>query len=123
MHLDEQEDAPEGNWELIPDTFEPRRQAIITEFTSGDEKYDEPDEHIEYDYEALKSLQRPILALLQYKPDTRATVKDAMEMIEWIDYRREEEGDNDHSESDEEDVKEVQGEDTYRGNQFGANEN
>lgn len=93
----------------------------MSEFTSGDEKDDEPDEHIEYDYEALKSLQTLILALLQYKPDTRATVKDTMGMIEWIDHRREEEGGNDRGESDEEDVKEVHGEDKDEGIQLGPN--
>lgn len=110
MNTDEQGDAPEGDWELIPDTFEPRRQAIISEFNSGDEKYNEPDEHMEHDYEALKSLQRPISALLRYKPHERAMAKDALEMIEWIDHRREE-GGNDHSENDDEDGKEDQRED------------
>ncbi|KAK7698664.1 hypothetical protein SLS64_012275 [Diaporthe eres] len=86
-------DAPEGDWELIPDTFEPRRQAIIAEFTSGDEKYNKPDEHTEYDFEALKSLQRPMQGLLQYEPNERATVKDALKLIEWIDHRRENECD------------------------------
>lgn len=65
---------------------------------------------MEYDYEALKSLQRPILALLRYKPNERVTAKDSMEMIDWIDHRREE-GVNDHSENDDEDGREDQRED------------
>jgi hypothetical protein len=93
---DGREDPDAGESELICDTFEPRRQAIIAEFTSGDEKYDEPDEHTEYDFEALESLQRPIMALLQYQPSDRVTVKDAMEMIEWVDNRREKEGGDNH---------------------------
>ncbi|KAI3396802.1 hypothetical protein diail_11702 [Diaporthe ilicicola] len=89
---DGREDPDTGESELICDTFEPRRQTIIAEFTSGDEKYDEPDEHTDFDFEALKSLQRTIMALLQYQPSDRVTVKDAMEMIEWVDNRREKEG-------------------------------
>lgn len=73
---------------MICDTFEPRRQKIMSEFTAGDEKYNEPDEHTEYDFEALKSLQRPMLALLEWEPSDRATIKDAMGMIEWVDHRR-----------------------------------
>ena len=111
MTTDGREDPDASESELICDTFEPRRKAIIGEFTSGDEKYDDPDEHTEYDFEALKSLQRTILALLRYEPKDRATVKDAMEMIEWIDHRREGEDGNDQDEDEGENGKGNQGED------------
>lgn len=103
MTTDENGDAPEGDWELICDTFEPRRQAITTEFTSGDEKYNEPDEHTEYDFEALKSLRRVMEALLQYEPNDRVTVKDALVMMEWIDHRRENDGDEEEGKDEYED--------------------
>ncbi|KAG6358804.1 hypothetical protein INS49_012323 [Diaporthe citri] len=106
QEVDENGDAPEGDWELIPDTFELRRQVITAEFTSGDEKYNIPDEHTEYDFEALKSLRRPMQALLQYEPSERATVKDALEMIEWIDHRRETGDDEEEGEDEDEDKNE-----------------
>lgn len=98
MTTDEQEDSAEGDRDLIRDTFEPRRQAIISEFTSGDEKYNDPDEHTEYDLEALISLQCPILALLKHEPKDRATVREAMNMIEWVDHRRGSDGDEEERE-------------------------
>ncbi|KAI7788196.1 hypothetical protein LA080_012261 [Diaporthe eres] len=110
QEVDENGDAPKGDWELICDTFEPLRQAITAEFTSGDEKYDEPDEHTEYDFEALKSLRRPMQALLQYEPNERVIVKDALKMIEWIDYRRENEcSEEAGKDEDEDDNKEGNG--------------
>lgn len=116
MATDGREDPDATESELICESFEPRRQAIIAEFTSGDEKYDEPDEHTGSDFEALKSLQRPILALLRYKPDDRATVTDAMGMIEWVDHRRGEEGGNGQDGDEDENGKEEQGNDMVEDN-------
>lgn len=61
---------------------------------------------MEYDSEALKSLRRPMQALLQYEPNERVTVKDALKMIEWIDHRRENEcGEEARKDEDEDDNK------------------
>lgn len=77
-----------GDSELIRNTFEPRCQEIFSEATKDDPDYG-PDEHTEYDCEALKCLLRPMLALLRYEPKDRTTVRDALEMIDWVDHRRE----------------------------------
>lgn len=76
-----------GDSELIQNTFEPRRQEIFSEVTKDDLDYG-PDEYTEYDCEVLKSLLRPMPALLRYEPNDRTTVRDALEMIEWLDHRR-----------------------------------
>lgn len=80
----------------------------MSEFTSGDERYDDPDEHTEYDFEALKSLQRLILALLRYEPKDRATVRGAIEIFEWVDHRRE--GNGDEEKTQDKDENENEGE-------------
>ncbi|KAJ0110288.1 hypothetical protein J7T55_000721 [Diaporthe amygdali] len=106
---DKQYDIVRGDSQLICDTFEPRRQAIILEFSRDDPKY-EPDEHTGYDFEALKSLRRPMLALLPFEPKHRATVRDSLEMIEWIDHRREDVGGDVHKEGEDDDREEDKGE-------------
>ncbi|KAL1849886.1 hypothetical protein Daus18300_013143 [Diaporthe australafricana] len=97
---DKQDDRANSDLGLIDNTFEPRRQAIISEISSGDEIYD-LDEHTEYDFESLKSLRRPMLALLQFEPEARATVKESLEMMEWVDHRREDQGGNDEDKDEE----------------------
>ena len=90
---DRQSATSQGESELIHDTFEPRRQEIVSEFNRGDPKY-EVDEHTEYDLDALKSLHRIMLALLSYEPEDRAVATDALKMADWVDYRREDTGSN-----------------------------
>lgn len=116
MATDGREDPDTTESELICESFELRRQAIIAEFTSGNEKYDEPDKHTGSDFKALKSLQCLILALLRYKPDDRATVTDAMGMIKWVDHRRGEEGANGQDGDEDENGRGEQGRDMVEDN-------
>lgn len=44
-----------------------------------------------------------MLALLPFEPKDRAIVKDSLEMIEWIDHRREDDGGDVHNEGEDED--------------------
>lgn len=45
-------------------------------------------------------------ALLQYEPNQRATVKDALKLIEWIDHRRENKGGEEEGKGEDEDENE-----------------
>ncbi|KFY14237.1 hypothetical protein V491_06115 [Pseudogymnoascus sp. VKM F-3775] len=90
---------------LITDKFEPRRKVIIQEC---EEKYMvyRRDEFTDDDYEELKCLLRPIMELLQYEPNKRASLREALSYIERVDHRAEmeeeemEEGDTDTEEAD-----------------------
>lgn len=73
------------------DTFEVRRQSLVSTYTDEDEekswKYD-PDEHTDYDFECLKCLLRPMQELLRHDPENRISTKEAADLIEWADHRR-----------------------------------
>lgn len=90
-----------GDLELIHKTFEPRREEIFSQVTKDDpDSIYDPDEHTEYDCEALRSLFLLMLALLRYEPQDRTTIADALAMIEWVDHRREGDGQGDAEEDE-----------------------
>ncbi|KAI0432299.1 kinase-like protein [Xylaria sp. FL1042] len=76
--------------ELIIETFEPRRNAIILSCEDEDGEY-EKDEHSEHDYAALESLLWVLKGLFQYKPEKRLSPREVISHIrsKWTDYRRE----------------------------------
>lgn len=78
-------------WEKFVDTFENRRQSLVSTYTDEDEekswKYDQ-DEHTDYDFECLKCLLRPMQELLRHEPESRIAAKEAADLIEWTDHRR-----------------------------------
>ncbi len=83
--------------ELIQDTFEPRRQEILTHILNADPDVDEDDhekrdEYSEYDVEALKCLVWPMQGLIRHEPDKRISLQEAASSIEWTDHRRPQEG-------------------------------
>lgn len=45
------------------------------------------DEYTDDDYEGLKCLLRPMIELLQYEPDKRASLREALSYIDWVDHR------------------------------------
>ncbi|KAI0809735.1 kinase-like protein [Xylaria sp. FL0064] len=82
--------ADERPPELIIDTFEPRRKAIISSCEDKDGEY-EKDEYSEHDYAALESLLWVLKGLFQYQPEKRLSPREAISYIrsKWTDYRRE----------------------------------
>ncbi|KAI1735360.1 kinase-like domain-containing protein [Xylaria scruposa] len=71
--------------------FEPRRNEIISWCSNEDHKYAyEKDEFTEHDYAALESLLGVIEGLLQFHPDKRISLQEAVSHIrsKWTDYRR-----------------------------------
>lgn len=64
------------------------------------EKY----EYTDYDYEGLKCLLQTLVGLLQYKPDERISIQEAMSYIDWIDHRAETE----EAEADEVETEDVE---------------
>ncbi|KAI1252328.1 hypothetical protein MGN70_006903 [Eutypa lata] len=81
-----QNDDPEP----IVETFEPRRNAIISSCNDDDGDY-EKDEYTEHDCAGLDSLLWVLKGLLQYQPDKRLSLQEATSHIrlKWTDYRRE----------------------------------
>lgn len=81
------QDEENIEWELITDTFETRRQALISTYENSDDY--EKDEHTDYDFESLSQLLQPMQGLLRYEPEARITPAQASAMVEWQDHRRE----------------------------------
>ncbi|KAI1428684.1 kinase-like protein [Xylaria sp. FL1777] len=80
--------------EPIIETFEPRRNAIISNCENGEGDYAyEKDEYSQHDYAALASLFWVIKGLLQHQPDKRLSLQEAAAHIrsKWTDHRRESE--------------------------------
>ncbi|KIH86443.1 hypothetical protein SPBR_08349 [Sporothrix brasiliensis 5110] len=88
-----------AKWEEMLDTFEPRRQVILTHILNADPDVGEDDneyqrdEYSEYDVEALKCLLWPMQGLMRHEPDKRISLQEAASSIKWIDHRREVEDD------------------------------
>ncbi|KAK4235945.1 kinase-like domain-containing protein [Achaetomium macrosporum] len=76
----------------ITETFELRRQQIISSCLNDKQNMYEQDEHTDHDFEALACLKHLMLCVLQYEPDKRVTAAEAASWIRqaWTDYRREE---------------------------------
>ncbi|TRX88294.1 hypothetical protein FHL15_010798 [Xylaria flabelliformis] len=76
----------------IIETFEPRRNGIISWCSNEDhENAYSKDEFTEHDFAALDSLFWVIEGLLQFHPDERISLQEAVSHIrsKWTDYRRE----------------------------------
>ncbi|KAI0459070.1 hypothetical protein F5B21DRAFT_457101 [Xylaria acuta] len=72
--------------------FEPRRNDIISSCNNEDDDYAyRKDEFTEHDYTVLDSLFWVIQGLLQFQPDKRISLQEAVSHIrsKWTDYRRE----------------------------------
>lgn len=76
--------------ELLVDTFEASRQTLTSSCDGGNPNH-EPDEHTEYDCEALKYLLSVLQGLLRYEPEKRLGAREPLSLIQWVDYRRENE--------------------------------
>ncbi|KFY89522.1 hypothetical protein V498_06426 [Pseudogymnoascus sp. VKM F-4517 (FW-2822)] len=82
-----EDDRNNGSKEqLITDTFEPRRQAIIQQCEEKHLVY-RRDEYTDDDYEGLRCLLRPMIELLQYGPDKRVSLREALSYIDWVGHR------------------------------------
>ena len=79
------------SWEKFVDTFENRRQSLVSTYTDSNEetswKYDQ-DEYTDYDFECLKSILGPMQELLRHEPERRISARAAADLIEWTDHRR-----------------------------------
>ncbi|KFY86618.1 hypothetical protein V500_07511 [Pseudogymnoascus sp. VKM F-4518 (FW-2643)] len=108
----EDEKNNDGGEQLITNTFEPRRQAIIQQCEEVEMVY-QRDEYTDDDYEGLKCLLRVMLGLLRYEPGERISVEEALSYIDWIDHRAEmeeadiEEADTEEAETEEADTEEA----------------
>ncbi|KAI1113555.1 kinase-like domain-containing protein [Nemania sp. NC0429] len=77
--------------EPIIQSFEPRRNEIVSRCNDQNRDYCyKKDEFTEHDYEALGSLFWVIQGLLQFEPDKRILIQDAVSHIrsKWTDHRR-----------------------------------
>ncbi|KAI1179014.1 kinase-like protein [Nemania sp. FL0916] len=85
-------EVDERRWgpDLITDSFEPRRQIIISNCEDEESIYNK-DEHSEYDSAALSSILHVMIGLLQYRPEHRLSLHEAVSHIrsKWTDYRKE----------------------------------
>lgn len=71
------------------------------------------DEYTDDDYEGLKCLLRTMVGLLQYEPDKRVSLREALPHIDWIDHRAMmEEADTEEAETEEADTEEAGTEET-----------
>ncbi|OBT72140.1 hypothetical protein VF21_08775 [Pseudogymnoascus sp. 05NY08] len=87
--------------QLITDTFEPRRQAIIQQCEEVDRVY-QRDEYTDDDYEGLTCLLRPMVESMQYEPEKRVSLREALSYIDWVNHRVEmDEAGVDEAEKDE----------------------
>ncbi|KAH6637133.1 kinase-like domain-containing protein [Chaetomium tenue] len=103
------EDASVVPPDLVTETFEPRRRAIMSACANDEQNEYEEDEHTPHDYEGLECLKRVILGLLQYEPEKRVGANVASSWITeaWTDHRRlereaegDEEGEDDAANSE-----------------------
>lgn len=78
---------PTGHRQVMADTFEEKRRAIIRNCQEGDE-YQE-DEYSDYDFESLRLLPLTISALLKWEPASRVSARQALSLLKWVDFRNE----------------------------------
>ncbi|KAG6368291.1 hypothetical protein INS49_002496 [Diaporthe citri] len=76
-----------GHHQRDVDTFEERRRTIIRK-CQEEEEY-QVDEYSDYDFKSLRVLSLTISALLKWEPSSRESAKQALSLIEWVDYRNE----------------------------------
>ncbi|KAH7144317.1 hypothetical protein B0J13DRAFT_607686 [Dactylonectria estremocensis] len=90
MQRQHPEDSNKTSLEVMTETFEPRRKAIISSCDEEDGEY-EKDEYTDHDYAGLGSLLGVLQGLLQYQPDKRLSTREAASNIysAWTDYREE----------------------------------
>lgn len=86
----------------LVDIFEPRRNSIISIFEKNvtyEDGEDDDRKHRE-DYEALRTLLRPMVGLMQHEPAKRISVQEAASYIQWTDHWREWSSDKESSDGD-----------------------
>ncbi|OBT65037.1 hypothetical protein VE03_05250 [Pseudogymnoascus sp. 23342-1-I1] len=97
--------------QLITDTFEPRRLAIIKQCEEKHMVYWR-DDYTDVDYEGLKCLLRPMIELLRYEPHKRVSLREALSYIDWVDHRVEmDEAETEEAETEEAETEEAETED------------
>ncbi|RYP42012.1 hypothetical protein DL767_000643 [Monosporascus sp. MG133] len=81
------QDAKDVPKELIQDTFEPRRKAIVNYCDTHPQIY-EKDNFSEVDFKGLNDLLKVMQGLMQHEPERRIPLQQAASYIQWKDYRR-----------------------------------
>lgn len=77
----------DGIYVPLSQSFEPRRQKIISITESNDEI--EKADCTEEDYEALRCLLSVMEGLMQHEPENRISAEEAVAKIHWVDHWRE----------------------------------